>query len=197
LKWGGVVAFSARRYVTVDETRYGYSISAFEFLYYKRFALACAGPVIEGGVECRLIMIVFKSSNLSHSLFRLALGYLALVDLGGLDASHHLLLGDEMINALQQTQQALHVAAPLVQYVVCVSRLRECDYARGPVDFGVDGLCRHQLADVLLRLVFGEIQQLCQPRDLDACVVLGNDANVVLDDTLPQVLPPLVRLVVV
>ncbi len=127
------------------------------------------------------------------------LGVLALPGLGAglLDGGHHLLLGDEVVDALEQAEQALHVEAPLVEDVVGVARLGEADDARGAVDLGEDRLGRHQLADVLLGFVLGQVEQLRQAAHLDARVVLGDDAHVVLDDALAQVLPPLEGLVLV
>ena len=142
--------------------------------------------------KSRLSMIYFIHLRCS---FRLALDGL-LIDLGRLDARHHLLLSDQMVHTLQEAEQALHVPAPLVEDIVRVARLGEGDDAGWPVDLGVDGLRRHQLADVLLCLVLCQIQKLGQARDLDASVVLCDDADVVLNDTLAQVLPPLVCLVV-
>ena len=102
-----------------------------------------------------------------------------------------------MIDPLEQAEQALHVEAPLVEDVVGVAGLREADDAGWPVDLGKHRLGRHQLADVLLRLVLGQVEQLGEAAHLDARVVLGDDADVVLDDALAQVLPPLKGLVFV
>ena len=78
----------------------------------------------------------------------------------GLNAGHHLLLGDEMVDAFQQAQQTLHAGAPLVQHHVGVSRFGEIDHSRRPVDLGVDGLGRDELADVGFGFVLVEVEQL-------------------------------------
>lgn len=93
--------------------------------------------------------------------FRFAFACLGLVNFCGLDAGHHLFLGDEMIDAFQQTEQALHVPAPFVEHIIRVARLREAHDAGGPVDLGMDRLRSHQLADVLLRLVLCKVEELC------------------------------------
>ena len=107
---------------------------------------------------------------------------------------HHLLLRNQMINPLQQSQQALHIPAPLIQHVVRAPRLREAHHLRGAVDLRIHRLVRHQLRQVLLRLVGLEIEQRRQTRHLDARVVARHDAHVVLDDALAQVEPARVRL---
>lgn len=98
-----------------------------------------------------------------------------------------------MIDALQQAQQALDAAAPLVQHLVGSARLGEADHAVRPVDLGVYRLGRDELGDVLLRLLGVEVEQLRQAREPDPRVVAGHHADVVLDDALAQVLPPRVR----
>lgn len=108
-----------------------------------------------------------------------------------LNPRHHLLLGNQVIDALQQAQQALHVEAPLIQRVVGVARLGEADDALGTVDLGVDRLGRDELTDVLFRLVLRQVQQLRQALRADPRVVLGDHAHVVLDHALAQVLPAL------
>lgn len=111
-----------------------------------------------------------------------------------LDACHHLLLGDEVVDPLQEPQQALHVVAPLVQDIVCVSRLGEADDSRRPVDFRIHSLGRHQFTNVFFRLIFRKVKELGKAAYLDSSVVLGNDPNVVFDNALAQVLPSLVGL---
>lgn len=98
-----------------------------------------------------------------------------------------------MVDALQQIEQTAHVAAPLVEHVVRVARLGEVDDPRRTVDLGVYRLGRHQVADVPLRLVLVQVQELRQAPEFDPCVVLGHHAHVVLDDPLAQVLPALER----
>ena len=99
-----------------------------------------------------------------------------------LDPRHHFLLCDQMVDPLQQAQQTLHVAAPLVQDLVGPSGFGETDDTRGAIDPGVDRLGRDQLADVTLRLVLVQVEELRQAGHLDAGVVLGDDADVVFDD---------------
>ncbi|CRK22838.1 hypothetical protein BN1708_013510 [Verticillium longisporum] len=94
------------------------------------------------------------------------------------------------------TEKALHVAAPLVQDVIGVSGLGEADNARWSVNLGVDRLGGDQVTDVLLRFIFGQIQQLRETAHLDASVILGYNADVVLDYTLAKILPALVRLLI-
>ena len=101
-----------------------------------------------------------------------------------------------MINALQQPQQALHVRAPLVQHIVRIARLGKVYDARRAVDLGVDRLRGHEIADVLLRLLLRQVEQLRQTAHLDARIVFGHHADVVLDHSLAEVLPALVGLVV-
>ena len=103
--------------------------------------------------------------------------------------SHHLLLSDQVVNSLQQTQQALHASTPFVQNLIRIPRLGKRDDSGGPVDFGVDGLGRDQLANVAFRLFLVQIEQLGKPVHLDASVVFRNDADVVLNDPLAEILP--------
>lgn len=110
--------------------------------------------------------------------------------------SHHLLLRDEMVNPLQQPKQTLHVTAPLIQHIVRIARLSKVDQPRRTINLRMDGLRRYQLADVLLRLLLRQIEQLRQPAHLDARIVLRDDADVVLDHAFPQILPAAVGLVI-
>jgi len=86
--------------------------------------------------------------------------------------------------------------APLIQDIIRISGLREADDAGRSVDLGVDRLGGDELADVLLRLILGQVEKLRETLHLDARVVLGHHADVVLNDTFPQVLPPLVSLLI-
>jgi hypothetical protein len=113
-----------------------------------------------------------------------------------LDSSHHFLLGDQMVDSLQQPQQALHVPAPLVQYIICVSWLGEVNDSGWTIDLSIYGLRSHQLADVLLRLIFCEVEKLGQAGHLDAGVVFGDDSDIVLDDALAEILPSLVSFLI-
>lgn len=104
-----------------------------------------------------------------------------------LNPRHHLLLGNQMIDPLQQSEQTLHAPAPLVQHLVRIPRLGETHHPGRTIDFGVDRLRRDQLTDIRLRLLLIQIQQLREPRHGDAGVVFGNDADIVLDDALAQI----------
>ena len=103
--------------------------------------------------------------------------------------SHHLLLGNQMINPLQKPQQTLHAPAPLVQNLIRIPGLGKRDDSRGPVDFGIDRLGRDELTDVAFRLFLVQIEQLGESVHLDAGVVFRYDADVVFDDPLAEVLP--------
>ena len=113
-----------------------------------------------------------------------------------LDASHHFFLGDQVVDSLKQTKQAFHVSAPLIQYIICVSWLGKADDSSRSVDLGVHSLRCDQLADIFFCLVLSQIEELGQAGHLDACVVFGNDADIVLDDTLAEILPSLICLFV-
>lgn len=86
--------------------------------------------------------------------------------------------------------------APLVQDIIGIPGLREADNLGRPVDLGVDRLGCDELTNVLLRLILVEIEQLGESTHLNAGVVFGNNADVVLNDPFSQILPPLVRLLV-
>lgn len=141
--------------------------------------------------------ILQQHSRIKHSVRRhsVHLMSLALVATRRQDASHHFLLGDKMVDPLQKTKQALHITAPLVEHVVRIPGFGKVDQPRGSVDLGVDGLQRYKLADILLRLLLSQVQQLGQPAHLDTSVVLGHHAHVMLDDPLAQILPSPVGLV--
>jgi hypothetical protein len=113
-----------------------------------------------------------------------------------LNASHHFFLRDQVVDSLKQTEQALHVSAPLIQHIICVSWLGEADDPGRSVNLGIHSFRCDQLADVLLCLILSQIEKLGQARHLDACVVFGNDTDVVLDDTLAEILPSLICLLV-
>ena len=89
-------------------------------------------------------------SVLNH-LVRLA--SLSLLHLGRLNPGHHLLLRDQMVNALEQTQKALHATAPLVENIIGIARLGEADNLSRPINLGIDGLRSDQLGNILLSLV--------------------------------------------
>lgn len=97
-----------------------------------------------------------------------------------------------MLNFAKVAQQVLHVVTPLVQDVIRASWLGEADNPGRTVNPGVDHLRGNELADILLRLDLGQVEVLCQPVHSDAGVVFGDNADIVLDDPLAQVLPSLV-----
>lgn len=134
--------------------------------------------------------VPYTLSSLTNSM------RLAHVAASGLDTGHHLLLGNQMVDPLEQTQQILHVAAPLVQNVIGIPGFGKVDQPRGSVNLRVDGLRCDQITNVLLRLFLSQIQQLGQTAHLNASVVLSHYTDIVLDNPLPQVFPPLVCLVV-
>ena len=107
----------------------------------------------------------------------------------GLDPSHHLLLGDQVIDALQQAEQALHAPTPLVQHLVSIPGLGEADDPGRTVDFRVHSLGGHELTDVGFSFVFVEIEKLRQTAHLNARVVFRYDADVVLNHSFAKVLP--------
>lgn len=96
-----------------------------------------------------------------------------------------------MIDPLQQPQQTLHTRTPLIQHLIRVPHLGETDHPRGAIDLGVHRLGRDELADVRLGFLLVEIEQLRETAHLDAGVVFGDDADVVFDDALAEVLPAL------
>lgn len=114
-------------------------------------------------------------------------------DFGGLNPSHHLLLCNEMVDSLKKPEKALHVPAPLIQDVVSIARFGEADDVCGTIDFRIDGLGCNKLADVLFRLIFSEVEQLRQARHLNTRVVFRYHTDIVFNDPLPEVLPPLIR----
>ena len=79
-----------------------------------------------------------------------------------LDTRHHLLLRDQVINALQQTKQALHVSAPLVQHLVRITLLLEADKLCGAIDTSEDGLVDDQVGDVLFGFLGRQVEKLCE-----------------------------------
>ena len=110
------------------------------------------------------------------------------------NASHHLLLGDQVVNPLQKTEQTLHVAAPFVEDGVGVAFLLEADNLRRSIDSCVDGLADDEVRDVLFRLLRRKIQQCREAREVDASVVLCNHTDVVFDDAFAKVEPSLISL---
>lgn len=112
------------------------------------------------------------------------------------DSGHHLLLGNQVVDAFQVVQEALHVTAPFIQHVVRVTRLGKADQPSWAVNLGVNRLRCDQVANVLLGLFLSQVQKLRQTTHLDPCVVFGHHPHIVLDNTLPEVLPSSKRLVV-
>lgn len=106
-----------------------------------------------------------------------------------LNPRHHFLFGNQMINPLQQPKQTLHAPTPLIQHFISISRLRKTHQSRRPIDFRIDRLRSYKLTDIRLRLIFIQIEQLRQAAHLDPSVVLGNDPDVMFNDTLPEILP--------
>ena len=106
-----------------------------------------------------------------------------------LNPRHHLLLRNQMINPLQQPQQTLHAPTPLIQHLVRIPRPRKRHHPRWPIDLRIHRLRRHQRTDIRFRLLLVQVKQLRQSVHLDAGVIFRDDADVVLDDALAQVLP--------
>lgn len=117
-----------------------------------------------------------------------------LLPFDGLDPGHHLLLCNEMVDSFKQTEQALHVAGPLIEHLVSVSLLLEANQSRRTINLCVDGLADDQLANVLLRLLFAQVEELREALEVDAGVVFGDNTDIVLDDALAEVQPALMCL---
>ena len=109
---------------------------------------------------------------------------------------HHLLLRNQMIDPLQQPQQALHTPTPLIQHVIRIPRLRETDHPRRPVNLGIYRFRGNELADVRLRFFLVEVQQLRQARHLDAGVVFRDDADVMFNNAFAEIEPALVAFLI-
>jgi hypothetical protein len=101
-----------------------------------------------------------------------------------------------MIDSFQKTKQALHISAPFIKHVICVSRLGEADDSGRSVDLGVHCLGCNQLTDILLCLILGQVEKLGQAWHLDSGVIFGNDTDVVFNDTLVKIFPSLMCLLV-
>lgn len=93
-----------------------------------------------------------------------------------------------MIDAFQQSQQALHAPAPLIQHLIRLPRLRKHHHSIRPVNLRIHGFRGHEFRDVAFRFFFVEVEQLGEAREADAGVVFGDDADVVLDDAFAEVL---------
>ena len=101
-----------------------------------------------------------------------------------------------MIDPLKMAQQTLHIRAPLVQHVICISGFFKCNDPRRAVNLGVYSFRRDEIADKLLRLTFSQIKELRETVHSHACVVLGDDADVVLYHSFAQILPALKGLLI-
>ena len=112
----------------------------------------------------------------------------------GLDISHHFLLCDEMVYSFEQGEQALHISAPLVEDVVCVSRFGKVDDSGGAVNLGVDHFLGDELREVALCFVLIQVKEDLEAVHADARVVLCDDAHVMLDDALAEICPALFTL---
>ena len=121
---------------------------------------------------------------------------LALVAPSRHDPGHHLFLGNQVVDALQVAQKALHVTAPFVQHVVGITGLGEADQPSRAVDLGVNRLRCDQVANVFLSFFLSQIQELRQTTHLNPRVIFSHHSHIVLDHTLPEVLPSPVRLIV-
>ena len=94
------------------------------------------------------------------------------------------------------TQQALHIRTPLIQHIIRIPRLRKVDNPGRTINLSIHRLRSNKLADILLRLILSEVEELSQARHLDTGVVFCDDTDVVLDHALAKVLPALVSLLV-
>lgn len=99
-----------------------------------------------------------------------------------------------MIYPFKQGEQALHVCAPLVEDVVCVSGFRKVDNPGGAVNLGIDHFLGDELREVALCLIFVQVKEDLEAVHADACVVLCDDAHIVLDDALAKICPALFTL---
>ena len=111
-----------------------------------------------------------------------------------LNTGHHLLFRDQVIDSLQEPQQALHTATPLIENLIRISRLGERYDPSWPVNLRIHRLSRHQRADIAFCLVLIQIQQLRESMHLDPRVVLGDHADIMFNDALSKILPSCVSL---
>lgn len=102
----------------------------------------------------------------------------------GLYTSHHLFLGNQMVDSLQKAQKALHASTPFVQHFVCIPGFGKGNYSRRPVDLGIDRLRGYQLTDIAFCLVLIQIEQLGESMHLYPGVVLRYNTNIVFDNPL-------------
>lgn len=96
-----------------------------------------------------------------------------------------LLLVDEMRGPVDELHQRGQIVGPVVQRVARVLGLLEVHDARRPVGLGVDGFADDHLGQELLGFPRAQVQQLGHARETDSRVVLGHDADVVLDYAIP------------
>lgn len=94
-----------------------------------------------------------------------------------------------MARLLNELEQRAEVVCVVVEHLRDRLRLVEGDDAGRPVHLGVQLLGRHHLAQQHLGLGLVELEQLGQPSAANAAVVAGDDANVVLHDSLVQIVP--------
>ena len=99
----------------------------------------------------------------------------------------HRFFVNKVICLVQRVEELVDLAHPLVQEPVRAPRLGlEVHYTARSVNLGAHLLGRHQIACVCL--IRREAEELAQPLQRDARVVLSDDEQVVLDDALPEVL---------
>lgn len=85
-----------------------------------------------------------------------------------------------MTRLFHQAQHLAQIRTPRVQRVRHIGLWLEGDDASGSIDTGVNGLVGDELADGAFCLESGEVEQFGESGEGDACVVLRNDANVLL-----------------
>lgn len=103
---------------------------------------------------------------------------------------HHLLLRDKMINSLQQAKQTLHTPTPLIEYLIRIPRFRKRHHSRRSVNLGIHRFRSDELADITFRFLFVQIEELGKSVHLYPGVVFRYDTDIMLDDSLSQILPP-------
>mmetsp|Transcript_13252 Transcript_13252/g.41928 ORF Transcript_13252/g.41928 Transcript_13252/m.41928 type:complete len:510 (+) Transcript_13252:201-1730(+) len=107
------------------------------------------------------------------------------------DLVQHALLVDPVAALLHEVEQLGDVPRPRVEVLAGVLLAPEHHHARGAVDLGKERLGDDHVAEVLLREVRGEVEELREAGHGAAAVVLGHHEDVVLNHAEAEVLPAL------
>mmetsp|Transcript_1752 Transcript_1752/g.3647 ORF Transcript_1752/g.3647 Transcript_1752/m.3647 type:complete len:266 (+) Transcript_1752:80-877(+) len=95
---------------------------------------------------------------------------------------HHILLMNQIRSLLDKIQQTLDIRRPIAQNLFLLPLLLKPDNILRPIDLGIQTPCTDHLRNVFFQIISRKGQKLRQSGEMDATIVNGGDAKVVLND---------------